>query len=242
MPTHEVGGSQELVSVDRCIDAVIKTAVEFAQEKTGEYPTYGGVNNDVLDPRGKIFDTSHAVENAVRKGYINTPEEAADLTYALLSSGLDPKSTLRYLKKNKGKISNLGRTLSPSELAGAIGIIEDLSAHFPGVSIATIARVADALDIRLDEEMISEESLSLLAANIDYKSKNKIKKRTIRFGAVIGYYSVTATIEVATSKPHETVLAGGLPSLDGDYGFDDEELSRPDYNDEVFDESTQTHR
>jgi len=103
-----------------------------------------------------------AVDNAVGKGLIATGNDAEVLTDAIVYGDINPKSAIKYLKVFGS--SNLERALTPRELATAIAVSEDIGAE---VSIATIARIADATGISLKEGLLDDADITMLLSSLD---------------------------------------------------------------------------
>ena len=93
---------------------------------------------------GKVVS---ALDAATEKGLIGTALEAEDLADALVHTpDFDPFAALRHLTK---KVGLLERPLTPTEVAGALTLHQDL----PGASLSTLARAADAAGVVLTPNM-----------------------------------------------------------------------------------------
>lgn len=128
---------------------------------------------DVRSEREKALvhfqGTITAVDNAVNNGLVRSPAEAELLTDALVYGQMKPSAAIKYLRPSGAGSSKLGRALSPRELATAITVHNDFLYKDEGVTIATIARIADATGVSLDTQTasISEEDTSLIASSLE---------------------------------------------------------------------------
>ena len=119
-----------------------------------------------------FIGTLTAVGNAVQSGFIETPEEAATLTDALLYAHINPSAAIKFL--NPDKVSRkLTRALTPRELAAAVILRDDFSYEDNTVSIPTLANAARELGINLEDAQVDDDALSLLAAAIEHYDGTK---------------------------------------------------------------------
>lgn len=137
-----------------------------------------------------LLGTVIAVDNAVQDGLVTNPQDAELLTDSLVYAGMRPSAAIKYLKHGKG--SKLDRALTPRELATALAAYDDIAYTDESVTIATIARAADAVGVSLDtdEGTISDIDMDLILSSIDaYKDVGvdlPIVEDDLRDGPVAG--------------------------------------------------------
>lgn len=112
-----------------------------------------------------LSDTIVAVSNAAEKGLVKNPEDAEKLTDALIYGVVSPRTAIKYLRRAGN--TDLERPLSPSELAGVISLHSDISYANEKVTIATIARAADAVGVSLSGE-IDEYDTDMIMASLKH--------------------------------------------------------------------------
>ncbi len=180
---------------------------EIAQDKPKEKRT--GREKTLVH----FLSTVIAVDNAVQEGLVTNPQDAEQLTDALVFAGVRPSTAIKYLKHNSA--SKLDRALNPRELATVLSVHDDIAYTDEGATIATIARVADAVGVSLDtiEGVISDVDMDLILGSIDaYKEVGvdlEVVEDDLRDGPVAGRKRI---------KVSGTTLAGrseaGVNALD----------------------------
>lgn len=142
--------------------AILFAEAELAKAKAHE------LGSKQLSKREKaliqLLNISTAAEKAIKKGLLKSTDEAEAIADALVATGTNPSSTLKYLKVGSG--SKLERALSPAELVTCLGTLEDFQYDDTPVSIATIARIADKIGVSL-EEPINEYDMALIDAAME---------------------------------------------------------------------------
>lgn len=167
-----------------------------------------------------VAKVTSAMSNVITKGLVQTPEEVADLTDALVfTPDLDPSAVLKYLG-NKG-ISKLERRATPREIINALSILPDFEEN---TSVGRVIRAAELAGISLtNAEIVDDASIRLIAAQLSSVNV-KVSRSTImddpRDGPVGRHFVINRTAD--TSGPHRPTRVNPAYSGEFDEPDDDE--------------------